>query len=132
MKRRFWGSNIALCFGIMLFVTAYYGDTDILYTADDAAAHVLTGLIMTLMSLGYKSIKKRRLGIATKFIKLRRCFEIGALIVSALLPFTLMGMTPREYWDFLIESDEVTTPQPFIAFAWGFLAYGHAWGAKIE
>ena len=157
MKRSFWGSNIALFFGLLMAVPvihdpsysshSYYewgfklryfprfDPRDYFTIGYDYTVHnwghLLTGAIMVLGSLAYKSVKKRRLGVAKKFIKGRKYLEIGALIVSALLPFILMRITPLAYiLEFL--SIDLTTFSPFIALMWVLGVYGDAATKKIE
>ena len=109
MKRKFIGSTIVLILGIFLFV-ASIGQLAI----GNSTADPLTGEVMILGSLAYRSLKKRKLGIV-KSTYYRQVFEILALIL--ILALVILQS------DFKMRLTNDPLPN-FVIPVWAFVAYG--------
>ena len=110
MKRNFIGSTIALILGILLFV----GSVGQISTGHSAHTSPLTGIVMILGSLAYKSLKKRRLGLV-KSVNLRQIFEIVALVLIVAIVILQKDLKTQ------IASEPV---QNFVIPLWSLIAYG--------
>ena len=109
MKYKFIGSTIALILGIFFFVTSI-GQL----VMGKSEVDLLTGEVMILGSLAYRSLKKRKLGIV-KSAEYRYALEILALILILALVILQRDFKTQLY----------NHPLPnFVIPVWAFIAYG--------
>ena len=97
------GSTVALVFGALLFLSGLTQE----------GGYVITGIVVILGALAYRSSKKQKLG-EVKHSIVRRALEIAALIILAALVFLQNDIIE------LIENDPVSNL--LIPF-WVFAAY---------
>ena len=80
MYKHFWGSTVALVFGIFLLFSIFAP----LDEYPDTVGIFFTGLLIIIGSLSYKSAKKRKLGIV-KNTGIRQYLEIAGLMICFVL-----------------------------------------------
>jgi multisubunit Na+/H+ antiporter MnhB subunit len=97
------GSTVALVLGVLLFLSGLTQE----------GGNVITGIVVILGALAYRSSKKQKLG-EVKRSNVRRALEIAALMILAALVFLQNDIVE------LIENDPV--PNLLIPF-WAFAAY---------
>lgn len=116
MKLKFLGSTVALILGILSLLGAI-GQI----AGGNINANPLTGLVIILGALAYKSLKKRRFGIV-KSTRTRKFFEVLTLIL-------VLGLVVLQK-DFKMQLANDPVPNLIIPL-WIFIAYGIFYFKKL-